>query len=153
MVISEIQSFIQAIEEDLTLYEETNFDSRVDIMDFIDFHILDRIEGLSQKDGLDILRQRAEKIKGELEEINVCLFKRLREKIGRESCPKSFFQEMIHKYLRFSIPVMGQLDKIGYDNFDIFINGLLYDRVIPGVTLEMEGEMVFYQKTPVRIVF
>ena len=156
-VISEIWDDILAIEKNASLYKETNFTGRADAMDFIDVHIIDRIETLLEKPGPkqepDLLRQRAERVKSELEEINTSLFKRLREKLSRESYTKSFFPEMIRKYLGFSIRAVDRQDKIGYDNSDIFINGLLSDRVIPGATLEMKGGMVFYQKTPVRIVF
>jgi len=65
--VSEIQSRIETIEGDRTLNEETNFESRTDVIDFIDFHIIDRIEGLQQKGQLkkklDILKHRAEKVK------------------------------------------------------------------------------------------
>jgi SAM-dependent methyltransferase len=42
---------------------------------------------------------------------------------------------------------------MGYDNLDMFINGLLSDQSIPEATMEREPGMVFYQKTPARILF
>ncbi|MEP6613104.1 MAG: class I SAM-dependent methyltransferase, partial [Mucilaginibacter sp.] len=44
-------------------------------------------------------------------------------------------------------------EEAGYDNLDIFINGLLSFHSIPGQTRDLEPEMVFYQKTPARIIF
>ena len=157
MVISEIQSDIQALEENDTLYEETNFDCRADAIDFIDFHIIDRIEGLLQKTELKkkiyILKQRTEKLKCKLKEIDTNLFEQLREKIRKGICTKSSFQQMILKYTGYHISDIDRSDSVGYDNLDVFIDGLLSNQFIPEETMEREPEMVFYQKTPARIIF
>jgi hypothetical protein len=157
MVISEIQSCILAIEEDADLHDERNFADRADAIDLIDFHIIDRIEGLLQKISLkkeaDILKQRAEKVKCELEKIDTTLFEQFREKIRTDVCTRSSFGKMVSNYLGYDVNDIGEPDKIGYDNLDVFINGLLSDQAIPGATLEREPEMVFYQKTPARIIF
>jgi len=51
MVIFEIQSDIQAIEKNSALYQETNFDRRVKAIDYVEFNIIDRIDGLLQSSG------------------------------------------------------------------------------------------------------
>ncbi len=154
---SEIQSHIETIEGDTTLNEETNFESRTDVIDFIDFHIIDRIEGLQQKgqlkNKLHILKHRAEKVKCELEKIDINLFKRLREDIRANNYINSPFEKVIRKYLGSYFMNPFQPDSIGYDNLDVFINRLLTDQVVPDATKESEPEMVFYQKTPARIIF
>jgi hypothetical protein len=38
-------------------------------------------------------------------------------------------------------------NKIGYDNQDAFINGLLTNQPLPEATIEQQPEMVFYQQT------
>jgi precorrin-6B methylase 2 len=154
MVLAEIQADIQAIEEDEAIYQEINFNNRANAIDFIDFHIIDRIEGLlqnpEQTEELNILQQRAEKVKTDLEKIDAHLFKQLREKIRTGTYTGTSFRQTIDQYLEHDvIPA----DNIGYDNLDDFINGLLSDQVIPEATMEREPEMVFYQKTPVRIIF
>jgi hypothetical protein len=153
-VISEIQSDISTVENDVTIYEEVNFEKRADVIDFIDFHILDRIEGLQQvaeqKEHLEMLRQVAEKVKLSLEEIDLNLFKRLRENIITGS-PLSF-KELIDKYNGGNSININQQGKIGYDNLDAFINGLLAYHSIPEPTLDRAPEMVFYQQTPARII-
>ncbi|TWI97521.1 histone methylation protein DOT1 [Mucilaginibacter frigoritolerans] len=155
MVISEIQSDISAIENDTTLYEEINFDKRANTIDFIDFHIFDRIEGLQQNTEsnkkLDILKQQAEKIKFRLEEIDINLFKKIRQNITAGiSLP---FKYLIDKYIGAASSNINQPDKIGYDNLDAFVNGLLAYKEIPEPTLDRASEMVFYQQTPARIIF
>lgn len=156
IIISDIQADIENIESNLSLYEETSFISRTDVIDFIDFHIIDRIEGTPQYDQLqkklDTLKQRAEKIKYELEQININLFKQLRQDIAAGIYSGQSFIKMIDQYIGNH---NGDLDpvKIGYDNLDIFINGILSEQNIVETTLELEPEMVFYQKTPARIVF
>lgn len=154
MVLAEIQADIQAIEQDEAIYQEINFNSRANAIDFIDFHILDRIEGLlqnpEQTEELNILQQCAEKVKSELEKIDSNLFKQLREKIRTGMYTGASFRKAIDQYFEHDV---SQPDKIGYDNLDDFINGLLSDQVIPEATMEREPEMVFYQKTPARIIF
>lgn len=157
LVVSEIQSDIETIERDVTLYEETNFSSRADVIDFIDFYIIDRIEGLLQKaelkEKLTILKQRAEKARCELEKVDLALFRQFREKIRTAIHPGTVLSKMIHKYLGYDANDISRQDKAGYDNLDVFINGLLSDQGIPEATIEREPEMVFYQKTPARIIF
>ncbi len=152
--IAGIQSGIVAIGENRALYEETNFNSRADAIDFIDFHIIDRIEGLSQetalKGELDCTKAAGEKMKAksELKKIDSNLFKRIREKISTGT--PSTFREMIRKYLDDDINDSSWQDEMGYDNFDVFINGLLSDQSVPEATRKREPEMVFYQKTPCK---
>ena len=154
MVLAEIQTDIQTIEQDEAIYRDINFKSRANAIDFLDFHIIDRIEGLLQnsvqREELEMLKQRAEKIKYELEKTDSNLFTQLREKIRAGICTGASFRETIGRYIEHDV---SQADKVGYDNLDDFINGLLPDQAIPEAIIEREPEMVFYQKTPARIIF
>jgi hypothetical protein len=156
-IIEEIESGIREAEENLTLYEETNFGSRADAIDFIDFHIIDRIEGLLKnarhENDLDVLLKRAVKIKDVLEKINTNLFRQLREKILTGSYTRASFTKMVSKYLGYDVSDIRQDEKIGYDNLDLFINGLFATRSIPDPIIRLEPEMIFYQKAPARIIF
>ena len=149
ITISEIQSDISTIENDVTIYEEVNFEKRADAIDFIDFHVLDRIEALpfaEQREQLETLKLLAENVKFELENIDNSLFKQIRQNITTgTSLP---FKELIDKYIYPD----KQLDKVGYDNLDAFINGLLIYEAIPEPTLNRAPEMVFYQQIPMRII-
>ncbi len=171
-ILSETGSCIHAIEKDASLREETNFNERADVIEFIDFHIIDRIAGLRYQmaggqeratgspdqeamlqtgDGegeLDIMTRRAEEVKKGLERVNEGMFVRLRERVANGLYTRSAFRQMVQQYLGGEPP-----RTIGYDNLDIFINGLLSDKAIPPLTIELGPEMVFYQKTPARIIF
>jgi hypothetical protein len=148
MVIEEIRSDILTIERDILLYEETNFDARAGAIDFLDFHIIERINSLTQTAESPGLKLNAEKIKRELEQIDIGLFKKLRENIRTGFYKGPAFKAMVSEYTRCN-----GAGKIGYDNLDTFINGLLFDGHLPDATTRLDQEMVFYQQTPARIIF
>ena len=158
-LISKLQAGIQAIRKEQTLYEEINFDKRAEAMDILEFHIIDTIEALSQKESLkgelNLLKMQADDLKEKLQNIDKKLFLRLIEKLRKANDKRLFFREIIFNYLGGCIVETGQSDKIGYDNFDVFVNNLLpgFKGRIPEPTIIREPEMVFYQKTPARIVF
>lgn len=152
MHITEIYADIANIENDALIYDELNFDRRADAIDFIDFHILDRIESLFHNAGttheLDLLKQHAQELKQELEDIDKNVFEQLRQNI-RAGVP---FGNIIHKYFDRDV-IETQPDQPGYDNLDNFINGLLCYNPLPEATTIRDPEMVFYQQTPARIIF
>lgn len=155
-IIAEIQADILLNEQDITLYEEDNFDSRANAIDIIDFHILDRIASLQQLVGqheqLDVLKKHAEEHKNKLEEINAELFAHLKEQIRTGGYNQSSFQMMISKYFGDHFFDNKKSSEIGYNNLDIFINGILLGEAIPTPTIEPQPEMVFYQQTPARVI-
>ncbi len=155
--IAEIQSDIEAIEKNPSLYEDKNFNERLYAIDFIEFQIMDHIESLLQKtiqpDELTLLKNRAKKIKIELEEIDNNLFKKLREDIRTGGYTEKGFKNLVNEYVGFNLDHTEHQEEEGYDNLDIFINGLFPVRVAPEQTKYLESEMVFYQKTPARIIF
>jgi hypothetical protein len=157
MILSEIQADIQETEEETALFEKTNFNSRAEAIDFVDFHVINRIEGLLQKEDckeeLNILKLRADKLKFELEKIDTDLFQQLREKIRDANDKRALFKQIIQQYAGISISDINNSPEIGYDNLDIFINGLLTNKAIPNAIRELEQGMIFYQKTPARIIF
>lgn len=157
MIITDIESDIRTIEENTFLDEETNFDARADAIDFIDFHIIDRIDCLlpdsELKDKLGILKNRAEVTKRKLEKIDANVFKQLRENIRNGIYNKSSLSEMVCKYIGYDVNDTDNPGQIGYDNLDTFIDRLISEAATPDATLAAEPEMVFYQKTPARIIF
>jgi SAM-dependent methyltransferase len=155
--ISEIQSYIGEIEKASALLEEKNFDQRTEVIDFISFHIIDQIEELLRKtahpDKLILLKYRAEKVKSELEEIDITLFQRLQANIRTGGYSGKEFKKLIKEYVDFDVDDNQQQEEPGYDNLDIFINGLTLFQTVPEPAKNLEPEMVYYQKTPARIVF
>jgi hypothetical protein len=153
--IFDMQSDIEIIENDPLLFEEKSFDQRIEAIDLIEFQIIDQIEELlakiTQPQQLLLLKHRAEKVKSELEEINVCLFRKLRTDISVGEYKR--FKSLINEYLDFNLGDHEHQEEPGYDNLDIFINGSLSLKTMPKQTKDLEPEMVFYQKTPARIIF
>lgn len=157
MIIYEIQSDIEAIEKNAALYEETNFNSRVEAIDAIEFNIIDRIEGLlhtiTQPEELIRLKQAAERVQRQLEDIDENLFQRLRADIRAGLDTAATLKRLIDQYGGSHSRRVSPQDEIGYDNLDVFINGLLLiHAALPTETKAREPEMVAYQQTPARII-
>jgi hypothetical protein len=157
MVVEEIQADFEAIERNAALHKEANFDSRTEALDYLEFHILDRIAGLLQAPnpptGLLLLQQRAEAVKRQLEAIDAALFQRLRADIRMGRCRGASLLALISTYVWRGASGDQAQPEIGYDNLDVFTNNLFPDLAFPSETQEREPEMVFYQKTPARIIF
>ncbi len=153
MDILAIGSYINSIEENKTLYEERNFDKRAEAIDFIEFHIIDQLQNTNYPHELLLLKDKAEKIKAELEAIDLNLFKRLQEEIRVGKYTGKGFKAMINEYVDIDLNDTQHQQEAGYDNLDVFINGLITLQSIPEQTKELEPEMVYYQKTPARVVF
>jgi hypothetical protein len=60
------------------------------------------------------------------------------------------FKDLIAGYIDIN---GGCLEEPGYDNLDILINRLFHAKAMPEQTIELEPEMVYFQKTPARVVF
>ena len=155
--IFEIQTYVKEIEKDSLLYEEKNFDKRIEVIDFIEFQVINQIEELLRKtdnpDKLILLKYSAEKVKSELEEININLFQKLQSNIQIGRYAGKELKNLINEYVDFNLDYNKHQEEIGYDNLDIFINGLSPLQTMPEQTKDLEPEMVYYQKTPARIVF
>ena len=154
MPISEIGLYIESIKSNPSLHDEKNFDARTDAIDFLEFHILDQIDTLhkveSNQNRLTELHGHAKELKYQLEKIDNKLFKRLQQEIRRGKYSVETFEELIREYVSFE---NSHNDEEGYDNLDIFINRLLSIEEMPERSRPLEPEMVFYQKTPARLVF
>jgi len=153
MILSQIELHIENIRSNLLLYDERNFDARTDAIDFLEFHIICQIDSLrsteSDQDRLAELYHQAEEIKSQLEEIDTKLFQRLQQEISQGKFRGKEFEALVRAYVNFE----SNSDEEGYDNLDIFINRLLSLQYMPEQSTALEPEMVFYQKTPARIVF
>lgn len=149
MSIAEIQAYIETIAKDPALYKEKNFNERAEALDFIEFHVIGHAAGQDDK----ALLNAAKKVKTELEEIDNNLFQKLQANIRTGLYRDEKFKDLVSRYYG-SIPGAGeQRHRVGYDNLDTFINRLLFIGDIPEQTSNLEPEMVYYQKTPARIIF
>lgn len=141
-IVDKLQSDIQTIGGDTSLRNEKNFDARVDAIDFIDSWVIDQIEAPA------VLRQYAERIKTELEQVDINLFKRLRNEIGAKQHRGKDFIDLVKQYVHFN----PKNEEAGYDNLDIFINQLFSFLPVPRQSWDLQADMVYYQKTPARVV-
>lgn len=157
MDIPGLQSYIEAMEKNLLLFDEKNFDLRTDAIDSIEFQVIDLNETLIQKEDhsekLSSLKIRAEKLKSKLAEIDIKLFERLRTEIRAGKHRGKEFNNLVNEYCYRDADSHSEVAEPCYDNLDIFINGLISFPPIPPPTRDLETGMVYYQKTPARIIF
>ncbi len=151
-LFAEISADISSVADDASLYEPKNFNSRANALDFIEFHIIDRLDSLPPTEELSHLKQWATKAKRQMESIDTRLFDQLREGIRDGVYTGPSFTRMIHEYTGFTINNT-KTNQPGYDNLDTFINGLLTDQPLPEPSETHDKDMVFYQQTPARIIF
>lgn len=154
-IICEIRSNIEARESPAALYVETNFSARAEALDFLEFDVIDRIEGMLLNAGwseaLTNLKHYAETVRMRLERVDEGLFRRLRQNIASGNYTSAQLKQRIAEYACGASGGGSQADD-GYDNLDALVNGLLLTEVAPEGPSRRDPEMLFYQPTPVRIV-
>jgi Histone methylation protein DOT1 len=154
-ILDEILYDIETIGKDEKLFLERNFNLRLQAIDYLEFHVMGRIEALIGSTAIDrtnFLNQYADQMKSKLEDVDARMFQQLRWKISQEGYRGNLLLEMIGEHVDYDLKTIRQRDAAGYDNLDMFLNGLLTYQLAPDETKDREPEMVFYQKTPARIV-
>jgi len=155
MLIFKLQSYIESIEKDASLYDQRNFEKRSEAIDFIGFGVIDQVAewlpAATLPGPLLQLRQRAEKVRAALEKTDEQLFQHIQSGIRLGRYAHTAFKALISRYVQVNDSRVQ--DEIGYDHLDEFINGLSLFQTMPEQTKELEPEMVYYQKTPARVVF
>lgn len=154
--VAEIQADLEAIERDVALCVERNFGARQVAGDVIERQLLDRIDGLlataAQPGPLLGLRQAAEQVQRRLEAIDQQLFRRIRAEIRSGLYRLNELRELIAETAGTSVSDGGPASRGGYDSLDLLINGLLGTTSPPVAERELEPDMVYYQKTPARVL-
>jgi hypothetical protein len=121
---------------------ESNFADRLDVLDLIELYMLSPVEPA----GVDAsVRRLAEQLKNELEDIDARWFKKLRDDIVGGVLRGDRWRAVMLGYA-----VDG--GSAGYDSLDHFVNGVLANGDVPDAMLQREPGMVFYQKTPARVI-
>ncbi len=153
----EIFSGIKRISNDETLWLEKNFIARSEAIDHLQFHVVERIDAYPESPDspkcMNELKRVATKVIADLEEVNARMFKQLRKKISHEGYRGQRLVDLIDEYLNHQLNSFLQSETVGYDNLDLLLNGILTHEALPVETREREPGMVFYQKTPARIIF
>jgi hypothetical protein len=88
----------------------------------------------------------AESLRQALEALNEDMFQGLRKEIRGGALPH--FRALLREHAGNP----EDRDEAGYDDLDVFLNGIFSSGPIPPETRALEPDMVFYQKTPGRIV-
>lgn len=150
-MIQEIEATFDTIQQDASLYVEANFPQRVDALELLEDHILDRIESLlsanSRYKTLLDLQQRTESLKNTLKAVNEGFFTRLRKDIITGRYNRAELKGQLGVYATNNNPAY-----LSYDALDILVCGLLQIDSVPEETRERGPEMVPYQPTPARII-
>jgi hypothetical protein len=145
-------SELEIIVEDETLFVEKNFIARTQAIDDIELFIIDRLYKSNESDSSEWMAS-AKKRKYELEAVNTKMFDRLRSEISAGQYRGEKWIALIDEYLDHQLESIRKQRFTGYDDLDAFINGLLTYMELPAETKVREREMVYYQKTPARLVF
>jgi hypothetical protein len=152
----EIHCDIETIAKDENLFHQKNFNARQQAIDYLEFQVIDRIDALRNKTAsnanLKLLEQYAAVVKSGLEEVNNKMFCQLRSDITQGRYRGKFLTDLISEHFDNDLHEVLQQNATGYDNFDVFVNGLLTNQNLPAETKEREHGMVYYQKTPARII-
>ncbi|WP_052731120.1 class I SAM-dependent methyltransferase [Spirosoma radiotolerans] len=153
---SNILTDIQSIQGNNTLWQDTHFASRMQALDHLAF-IIDHLDDLLRLRNppaeLLSVKQWALTISQQLEAIDWALFERLRAAIRNGHCQGRALLDLINSYAGQGLS-NNQLTNpgVGYDELDVFTNGLLSSQALPSETQKRQAEMIFYQKTPTRII-
>jgi SAM-dependent methyltransferase len=149
-ITEDVQDTLHAIEQQPWLGDWTRFAERVDALETIEFQILDRIENTMYMHGhqpaLAVLYRRAAQHWQRLTGINEQLFQALRDELAASTEPAATLRRQIRTYISRRMV----RDPVGYDDLDVFINGLFGIDTEPVETRPLKPGMIGYQATPAR---
>ncbi len=158
MLHSIVQGFeanLSVIEQNETLFVETNFVERVDALERLEFQILDLIENVLYEHGyreeLARLQQRAGHMWQRLDAVNDQLFCRLRAQLAFDTDTTTTLPQLFDTYVGRAVPTHNR-DPLGYDCLDVFVDGLLSMESAPEETKAIQSGMIGYQATPARVI-
>ena len=154
--IRQIETELEAIERDDTLYEEACFGGRLEALEAIECSILEQVDHLRVAHGntgtLVVLRERAELLGSRLEAVDESLFHSLREGIRSGALRRLALRHRLETYAGCGRPDRVQNRKV-YDSLDALVGGVFLAGAAPGEPAHLDPEMVAYQPTPARIIF
>jgi Histone methylation protein DOT1 len=154
-IAQDIEADLQVIEQNATLLLESNFVERVNALEGLAWHVLERIENVQYEHGyredLARLYQRATHLWQRLDAVNVQLFRRLRAQIVADGSTATTLHQWFKTYVGYPMPE-NRRDPLGYDCLDVFVDGLLDMDSAPEETKALESGMIGYQATPARII-
>lgn len=153
MVLAEITTVLETLAAQPALFAEANFAARAEALDELEFHVFDRLGSLLATEAsatASRLHRRAVALKAQLEALDQQLFAQLRADIRAGRYSPQGLRALLMIYAgpaESSAPATTR-----YDSLDVLTNGLFPE---PAEQLEpscSDPEMVYYQKTPARII-
>lgn len=149
--IANIQSTLEAIEQNTLLWDEAQFAARTDMLHMMEGQLLDALDALAAAQPHDpqitALHARAHALYAAFTRINEQMFQRLRTQIAAGNCDHATLWQT---FLRNSAP--HPTDDLQYDSLDVLVNGIVRAEAPPEEPAALEAEMVGYQPTPMRLV-
>jgi hypothetical protein len=154
MALAEIQAAFEALAAQPTLLDEANFATRAEALDELEVHVLDRLDGLptvGESAELSFLRKQASALKAQLQAADERLFGRLREGIRKGRYTPESLRAQLVAYIG---PAAASWPNAAtsYDSLDVLTNGLFPEPPELVESVAHEPEMVYYQKTPARVI-
>jgi tRNA/tmRNA/rRNA uracil-C5-methylase (TrmA/RlmC/RlmD family) len=141
-ILNEIAAEVEGLRTNPQIRNPKNFIQRsqaLDKLDFLQAHVSEQDNGL---------RKDAETLRLSLEEIDERLFNDLRDQLKNNQEKGQLLKNFLEQYC----PMSDEQRAEDYDETDIFLNNLLSSGAIPDETISRDPEMVFFQKTPARII-
>lgn len=155
MDVTEITAVLEALAAQPALFVEENFARRAEALDELEFHVLDRLDGLPAADGPATwgrVRLQAIALKEQLEAIDQGLFRNLRHAIRARLHTPDSLRAQLAAYMGPGGWDPTPMAVTGYDSLDVLTNGLFLEPALSLAAEVREPEMVYYQKTPARVI-
>jgi len=148
---ADIEITLREIDDNTTLRDELNFPARAEALDFIEFNVLNPLVVTTDRDARSTaeVKQRCQELKNELEAIDQRFFRKLHKSILKGRFRGLAFKTFICQITGIATSRPGD---IGYDELDHLVNGLFSNETLPEPVLPPKPGMIYFQKTPARIV-
>jgi hypothetical protein len=154
--VQEIEAHLHEIEQQETVWVEANFVERIDALDMLSWHILERIENVQYVHGyrpeLASLYHRGTQLWQRLEAVNAQFFGRLRAQLVAATSPGPLLRQMCETYVGSVTHELTWQD-LDADYLDVFVNGILHIDHLPAETRDLQPGMIGYHPTPARVIF
>ncbi|OON68876.1 class I SAM-dependent methyltransferase [Hymenobacter sp. CRA2] len=154
MIPAHITAILDAWAAQPALLREANFAYRAEVLEELEVHVLDRLDDLlaaRPSPALSQLRSRALALQARLEAADQQLFARFRADIRAGRCRQDRLRALLMAYAAPAATSPGTA-ATSYDSLDTLTNGLFIEPTQPLEAQDREPEMVYYQKTPARII-
>ncbi|MDQ3249355.1 MAG: hypothetical protein M3Q45_09125 [Chloroflexota bacterium] len=150
MDLSKLQAEFVALQNDRSLFNETNLQGRERALDFIRL-IAESVQARNPDPGLVALHQQTHGLQHQLEAVNWQLLRRMRSNIQASTSTRSQLRQQFDHFTDY-LPHTHHQTHLGYDGLDILISGLFEVEPPPQATNPPSLEMVHYEPTPARAI-